>query len=98
MKKINRILGVVLVLAMLAGSLFAAAPVAAADDAWTDVTDNPSVVMTPNATNLFTVAADGTTMYMHSQITTTTTAATTGAGGETVVNVGSTAGFAPPVN
>ena len=76
MKNINRILGVILTLAILAGLLVMAVPVSAGTNTWTELGSMPGVTAGTDA-NIFTIAADGTTMYMWSPVETNATASGT---------------------
>lgn len=63
MKNINKILGVILTLAILAGSLMMAIPVSAGTNSWS-VQGQPIVTAGTNA-NVYAIAADGTTIYLY---------------------------------
>jgi len=58
-----KVWGIVLTLAIIAGLLMAIVPVTAADNSWTTL-NKPAVTVTTNA-NLYTIAADGKTMYLY---------------------------------
>jgi len=88
MKNINKILGVVLTVAMLAGLIMMAVPVSAGNLSWSSITA-PKFTVGTNA-NVFTIAADGKTMYMYTPITTYLTAADNDS---TAISVDSTDGF-----
>jgi len=63
MKNINKILGIVLTLALLAGSLMMAVPVSAANLAWTSY---PVPDFYPGScANMYDIAGDGKTIYMY---------------------------------
>jgi|GEM_PF-6330063 len=92
MRKLNKILGVVLTLAILAGSLVMAVPVAAGTNVWTELAK--MAVTAGTDTYIYTIAADGTTMYMWTPVKTNVTASSTGTTG-TTLKVSNTVGFGP---
>ena len=92
MKKLNKIIGVILTLAILAGSLVMAVPVTAGTDVWTTIASFPVTAGTD--TYIYTIAADGTTMYMWTPVKTNVTASSTGTTG-TTLKVSNTVGFGP---
>jgi hypothetical protein len=58
-----KVWGIVLTLAILSGLLMATVPVSADKLSWSDL-NKPAVTVTTNA-NVFTIAADGNTMYLY---------------------------------
>ena len=78
MKNINKILGIVLAVAMLAGLMMMAVPVSAGSLSWSTMTQ-PKVTAGTSA-NMYTIAADGKTMYLFSNNTDKTLYKSTDAG------------------
>jgi len=82
MKNISKILGVVLTLALLAGLLMMAVPVSAGTASWSESGNGVGQpVLMPNSNaNIYTIAADGKTMFMYSYPPTLTGAIINGTG------------------
>jgi len=88
-----KVWGIVLTLAILSGLLMASVPVAAANS-WT-VSTVPTPVMGTD-TNVYTIAGDGTTIYLWTA--TSTSLAQAAADNATTLTVSSTDGFPAPVS
>ena len=90
MKKLNKIIGVILTLAILAGSLVLAVPVTAGTDTWS-VKEGGFPLTALTDTYVYTIAGDGTTMYLWTPVSTNLTASST----DNTLAVSNNIGFGP---